>query len=180
MRHMMTLFLGHFVADLFRHRLTAFLLYSVALFLGHKLCYRLLILLTPLHRHRAANFNVGRTAHFFGNSFRIGHILGTAHLFGHLFALGIRHSVAHLSGLIPTLFTWFIPALLLAIDLNTFFLRDCNTLPLSHNMALFLLDCFALLFILSVALLFLLVFSHRSHNSLTLSFGHLITFLFLH
>merc|ERR1711872_371566 len=173
----MTLFLGHFVADLFRHRLTAFLLYIVALFLGHYLSYGLLILLTPLHRHRTANFNVGRAARFFGNIFRIGHILSAAHLFRHLFALGIRHSVAHLSGLVPTLFTWFIPALLLTIDIDTFFLRDCNTLPLSDNMTLFFLDCFALIFILSVALL-LLVFSHRPLDSLTLSFGHLITFLF--
>merc|ERR1711872_1133190 len=164
MRHLMTLFLGHFVADLFRHRLAAFLLYIVALFLGHYLSNGLLILFTPLHRHRAANINVGRAAH----------------LFRHLFALGVRHSFAHLSGLVPTLFAWLIPALLLTIDINTFFLRDCNTLPLSDNMALFLLDCFALIFILSVALLFLLVFSHRLLDSLTLSFGHLITFLFLH
>merc|ERR1712212_613941 len=101
--HLLTFLLRDFVA-LFLGNLPALLLrHLLALLLRHHLGDRLLILLTPFHRHWLAHLDVGCSANLLRGCISVGHRLGGTFLLGHLLALSVGHVLAHLLGFIPTL-----------------------------------------------------------------------------
>jgi len=73
-------------------------------------------------------------------------------LLWHILALHGRNSMALLSRLIPAFLTWFIPALLLSIFINTFSFSNSLALLLSNSSANLLMGCSALSLVHSVAL----------------------------
>merc|ERR1711922_2964 len=199
-RYLLTLLLGHRVTHFSRHLLFNLILYCLALLLGVVLGDLLVVggalifvlSLSVLFRNMVA------LCCWDHRSYSLLHILALRHwywttywlqncvAFFLVFIIPVWNfdSMALLSRLIPALFTWLIPALLLSMLNNTFSLRNSGTHLLSNSLTLLFIPMLGHFFLDNptvvhvrqiIALFFMLKLTLVLSYIISLSFSCLIT-----
>merc|ERR1711872_1092518 len=160
--------------------LALFLLLVETLLLGDERSYWLFNIDTLFYRYLMAGSFSSYTAYLLSDSFSVGDRLGGAVFFRHLVALFLWHFLAYLSRFIPTLLSWLIPALLLAILVRAFSLCHRCALTLVDSLALGGVGSCTLFLVLDTTLLLIFVLDHLTVHILVILHWSVEAAFFLH